>query len=211
MRATHARIASQTVGKMPSLSDRAILDLITEKKLSLSPLIMDNIQPGSIDLTLGDKIHIFNGTGPIRLASMQKDDIKRGMEEVSLGSLEDGYPLEPGAFVTGHSAELIKLPPDVNGLIMNRNSYAEIGLDAAISQYINPGFHGNKIIVIANRGARTLYLTSGLRVCTLVLFRMERPSIRSYDGRHDVTLLEGAMRRMNEMHVRNSDLRHTRN
>ncbi len=186
---------------MSSLSDRVILDLITERKLSISPLVLDNIQPGSIDLTLGDKIQVFKG-GDLHLDALRKEDIKQGMEEVSLSGCEDGYPLGPGEFITGHSAELIHLPQDVNGLIMNRNSYAEIGLDAAISQYINPGFHGNKIIVIANRGARTLYLTKGLRVCTLVLFRMERQSIRTYDGRHDVDKLKGAMQRMNDMHVR---------
>ncbi|MCI7252144.1 MAG: dCTP deaminase [Succinatimonas sp.] len=175
---------------MSSLSDKDILELIRLGKLNISPLQVSNIQPGSIDLTLADSIEQFSFDKTIDLSELSKDDLKRSSKIISIS---DGYELKPGEFVTGHSSELISLPQDVNGLIMNRNSLAKVGLNAAISQYINPGFHGNKIIVIANMGATSIILKPGIRICTLVLFRMSSTSYRAYDQRHDTASIKDHM------------------
>ena len=175
---------------MSSLSDKDILELIRLGKLNISPLQVSNIQPGSIDLTLADSIEQFSFDKTIDLSELSKDDLKRSSKIISISA---GYELKTGEFVTGHSSELISLPQDVNGLIMNRNSLAKVGLNAAISQYISPGFHGNKIIVIANMGATPIILKPGIRICTLVLFRMSSTSYRAYDLRHDTTFIKDHM------------------
>ena len=41
---------------MSSLNDKEIFDLIEKKQLSITPLDPNNIQPGSIDLTLGSTV-----------------------------------------------------------------------------------------------------------------------------------------------------------
>ena len=43
---------------MPVYSDKAILEALENGILSIEPLHLNNIQPASIDLTLGDKVKV---------------------------------------------------------------------------------------------------------------------------------------------------------
>lgn len=79
--------------------------------------------------------------------------------------ITDGYVLEPNDFVRGHSTETIKLPSFINGIIVNRNSLCSVGLDVSISQYINPSYQKNKIIVIRNISHNRIKIKSGIRIC----------------------------------------------
>ncbi len=169
---------------MPTLNDKQIRELLAGGDLVITPLVEDNIQPGSIDLTLGHLIDEPAGAQRIDLA--QKADRSSLCRQVDLAKLPQGYCLRPGQMVIGHSREEIRLPQNVNGLIANRNSLVYAGVNAALTQYINPGFHGNKIIAIANIGPHDLILRPGIRICTLLLFKMSGNSERSYDRRHAV-------------------------
>ena len=109
----------------------------------IDPFIADNLQPGSIDLTLYKFIGVLDDSQPVILP-VGKEDIERRTKVVDIST---GYVLKAGSFVTGYSNEQIRLPSNINGIITNRNSLARIGLNAGISSYINPGFHGRKVIV----------------------------------------------------------------
>ena len=78
---------------MASLSDKDILELIRLGSLSISPLQISNIQPGSIDLTLADSIELFKIDKTVDLSELSKDDLKRASEIISIS---DGYELKPG-------------------------------------------------------------------------------------------------------------------
>ncbi len=174
---------------MPTLSDVHIFDLIASGKLKISPLIEDNIQPASIDLTLGKIIQVFRWDSSKGQVDVTKKNIEFDpyMEDVDI---TNGYDLQPGEIVTGHSAEEIVLPSNLNGIIVNRNSYTLLGLNAGISQYINPGFHGNKIIVIKNESRNVIKITAGIRICQLVLFKLILEPRRTFDTRHSTELLD---------------------
>ena len=173
---------------MTTLSDKNIKELINLGQLKIEPLIKDNIQPGSIDLTLGDEIDVFNFDGLVDIEAFP--NTKAIKECFTSVNITNGFTLNPNQSVTGHSKEFLKLPQDINGLILNRNSLAMIGINAAISQYINPGFSGNKIIVLSNISSRPINIKAGLRICTLVLFKMGSESIRSYQNRHNEDCLK---------------------
>lgn len=170
---------------MSSMSDRAIQEAIKSKELFIDPINFDNIQPGSIDLTLGSTIDVFRPTKAIDLGDIQKEELDSFTQKAV--DITNGYDLQPGQFVKGHSKEIIKLPSYINGEILNRNSLVSIGLNAALSQYINPGFKGHKIIVIYNMSNQVIRIKSGIRICQLVLFKMDGDSIRSYEHRHDLS------------------------
>ncbi len=169
---------------MSSMSDRAIQEALKRKDLIIEPLIFDNVQPGSIDLTLGSSIDIFCPNKSVDLWSIRKDELQAFTQTIDI---TDGYDLQPGQFVKGHSKEMIKLPCFINGEILNRNSLVSIGLNAALSQYINPGFNGHKIIVLHNMSNQVIRIKAGIRICQLVLFKMDGESIRSYEHRHDLS------------------------
>ena len=172
---------------MTTLSDNQIIARL-QKDLVIKPLNenqfnRNHIQPGSIDLTLWTKLEVIKKSGLIDIENVSNKNIDDYIEQIDIN---DGYNLKPGETVTGYSAEYIEMPLNLNGAIFNRNSYAMIGIDAGISQYINPGFKGHKIIVIHNSSPNIVRLVPGIRICQLVLFSMGSNSTRSYEERHDI-------------------------
>ncbi len=171
---------------MSPMSNRAIQQSIKNKELVIEPLNLDNIQPGSIDLTLGSTIDVFCPTNVIDIESIQKapqDELQKLTQKIDI---TEGYDIQPGQLVKGYSKEIIKLPSNINGLIFNINSLASIGLNAALSQYVNPGFNGHKTIVIYNMSNQVIRIKAGIRICKLVLFMMDDNQINSQDHRLDL-------------------------
>lgn len=169
---------------MSALSDFQILDLIHSQKLKIEPLIADNVQPASVDLTLHEKINVLRGNDKDEPIDSQKfKDDATIYDEITID--KDGYILKPMQFVVAHSFEQIAMPQDVNGITLNRNSLAQIGIDVTASAYINPGFMGRKLIVVRNLGYRSVRLYAGMRICQLVMFKMGNVALRGYKERHD--------------------------
>lgn len=167
---------------MTALNDKAIIKMFEKGDLKIDPFTPDNVQLGSIDLTLWNYIDVFDSIEEIDILNITKDRLNLEKETIEI---TEGYSLKPGEFITGYSKEVITLPHYVNGIIANRNSLAKIGLNANISNYINPGFHGRKIIVIQNISKRIIKIHPGVRICQLVLFKMEGESLRTFNKRHD--------------------------
>ena len=146
---------------MSSLNDKEIFDLIEKKQLSITPLDPNNIQPGSIDLTLGSTVDHWECSQDETL-DLTLDNNKQFIEnQFKTIDITDGYVLEPNDFVRGHSAETIKLPSFING-----------------------------IIVIRNISHNRIKIKSGIRICQLILFRMQGDSIRNYANRHSIDSLK---------------------
>lgn len=171
---------------MSSMSNRSIQQSIKNKELVIEPLYLDNIQPGSIDLTLGQTIDVFCTTKAIDLESIQKDAQDELQKLTQKIDITEGYDLQPGQLVKGYSKENIKLPSYINGVIFNIDSLVSIGLNAAISQYVNPGFNGHKSIVLYNMSNQVIRIKAGIRICKLVLFKIDDNQISSKDHRLDL-------------------------
>ena len=171
---------------MPVYSDKAILEALENGILSIEPLHLNNIQPASIDLTLGDKVETLL-PGEIDLASPDMEDIK---QRTQTHDIRSGFRLEPNTYVVGYTAEYLKFSTFINGRIDTRNSLARCGLDISAGSYINPGFEGHMPLVIRNLGSSSLVL-HGIRICQLEIFMLTGQSIRNYDNRHDLSKLAG--------------------
>lgn len=154
---------------MLTLSKLMINNYLNLELLKFDPLIKENIRPWSIDLTLGNTLTICKSNNAVLDVEEFKsiDD-----EKFDILNIEDGYILSPGETVTGFSKESIKLPQNINGLILNLDHLAMLGIDATISQYITPGFIGHKRIVIVNKSTQKIKIKPGITICTLVLLRM---------------------------------------
>ena len=174
---------------MSSMSNRSIQQSIKNKELVIEPLYLDNIQPGSIDLTLGQTIDVLCPTKPIDIESIQKDPQEELQKLTQSIDITDGYDLQPSQLVKGYSKEKLKLPSYINGVIFNIDSLASIGLNAALSQYVNPSFNGHKSIVIYNMSNQVIRIKAGIRICKLVLFKMDENQVRSTDYHLDLNEL----------------------
>lgn len=171
---------------MSSLSNKSIQEAINNKDLVIAPFNFDSIKSGSIDLTLGSTIDVFCPTKAIDLESIQKDAQDELQNFTQSIDITDGYNLQPGQLVKGYSNENIKLPTYINGVIFNIDSLASIGLNAALSQYVNPGFNGHKTIVIYNTSNQVIRIKAGIRICKLVLFKMDDNPIISKEHNLDL-------------------------
>ncbi|MCG5031980.1 dCTP deaminase [Mesosutterella sp. OilRF-GAM-744-9] len=166
---------------MSALSDVSIFTLISNKELVVEPLDKSNIQPGSIDLTLDKLAFVPNFKQGEIVDIAERTDWEKCWQKIDLSA---GYILNPGKFIVGQSAEEIKLSQSYNGAIFNRNSLIYAGIDASLTQYINPGFSGHKIIALKNIGTNPIKICSGLRICQLVIFELDTEAEKTYELRH---------------------------
>lgn len=173
---------------MPALCDKDVYMAIANRQLNITPLIRNNVQPGSVDLTLYNKIEVMELPSQIDLSAVSSTELKSFRKEIDI--TEKGYELKPGDFVTGYSEEILELPKNIIGQLSNRNSLVRVGLDAAVSSFTNPGFKGRKTIVIRNFGPCTLVLRPGMRICQMTFFTMSGEALRGYEERHNEKLLE---------------------
>lgn len=173
---------------MSAFSDVNFFKAIESGMISIYPVVPDNIQPGSIDLTLHNIIEILDETdklNPIDASSETlKSELKKHVKEIDITG---GHILHPGDFCIGYSAEKIKLNKLVNGCLYNRNSLVRIGIDATLTAYINPGFSGRKMIGIRNIGKCDIIIAPGMRICQLVLHTLLEEAKRGYSERHDTS------------------------
>lgn len=151
---------------MSVLSDSQILSHIYQKKFGVEPLMVDHIQPSSIDLTLDDLIKIPKDGVTINSPYPSSEEIEKHYESVSLGS---GFVLRPGQFVLAQVRETLSFSDRLVGSIQNRNSIIRMGINVGLSTYINPGYVGKLPIALHNVGKFDFMLTPGMRICQLLL------------------------------------------
>lgn len=171
---------------MSSMSNRAIQEAITNKDLVIDPLNFDSIKSGNIDLTLASTIDFFSPTKAIDLSAIPKGALDELQNFTQTIDITEGYDLQPGQLVKGYSKENIKLPSFICGIIFNIDSLASIGLNAALSQYVNPGFNGHKTIVIYNMSNQVIRIKAGIIICKLVLFKTDDNPISSDEHHLDL-------------------------
>jgi dCTP deaminase len=106
-------------------------------------------------------------------------DESAAYERIDLDAQE--FLLEPGQFALGASVEYFKFGQHC-GLVLNRTSFARLGLSFTTSGYANPGYEGTLPLVITNATGRPVRLPSGRRVAQ-VLFSPVGEVDRMYKDR----------------------------
>ena len=163
---------------MAVLSDGRLIEMIADGKLKLSPFLLENIQPASIDLRLDKLIKFQTGEGIIDLS---EDSSQHFSEFV----VQDEYILDVGAMILGRTLEYIGIPRDCNATIHNRSSIARDGVDVSTASYINPAYEGRLPLIIRNIGNKPVRLFPGIRICQMELSEVTPSPIRDYAQRKD--------------------------
>lgn len=166
---------------MAILSDVKIIEKIYDKELVINPFIYDHVQPSSIDLTLSSEIKKIK-TGITETVNVFDKDM---IEKIYETSQVEKFVLAPGDFIIGQIRETITIPSDCNGNIQNRNSLIRMGIDVGLSSYINPGYSGKLPIVIKNIGNISIELTSGMRICQLIIQEVSPITSNDYSSKND--------------------------
>ena len=116
------------------LAKPEILRQIRDGRIVIDPYDEEAVGPASIDLTLDDKLRVFNTDQHITRADIDYRTLAK------LTDIPDGYLLEPGELVLGITKERIALPEDLCGWLNSRSRFARIGLMSHIAApFLAPG------------------------------------------------------------------------
>jgi dCTP deaminase len=157
------------------LAKPEIIRQIKNGRIKIEPYDELAIGPASIDLTLGDKLRIFNTDQHITQADIDYRTL------AGLVDIIEGYLLAPGELVLGITRERITLPEDVCGWLNSRSRFARIGLMSHIAApFLAPGISNKQILEIFNAGRNKIRLTAGMKICHVVL--QECRGAAKYEG-----------------------------
>ena len=133
----------------------------------VEPFDPDMVNPASIDVTLGATLLREGGAGEDRWVEV---DIENGI-----------YSLAPGEFVLAHTAELIRVPNDLECVFNLKSSRGREGFDHLMAAYIDPGFSGRVTLELVNVNRyHRLSLEHGMRIGQLRFSRLDATPMRSY-------------------------------
>jgi deoxycytidine triphosphate deaminase len=176
------------------LSDLAltqILSLVVQS--DGKPVPACQINPASIDLTLGDVVH----TEQYANRDLQRSGLaKDAFAEISLAafSKELPYCVKPGGVVRVCTAETIALPSHLGGQVLLKSSRARAGWDMAHAGWFDPGWVGvGTFLIINTLTNHTLPIWPGQRFFQLLVTTLSSPVGTLYDGHYQgAKSVEGA-------------------
>ena len=149
------------------LSDRTIREEVAAGRIVIDPFDDAMVQPGSIDVTVGNTFRVFRNS---RYAYI---DVKRPMDDLTeLVTVEGDEPfiLHPGEFVLAVVAERIALPADIVAALDGKSSLGRLGLVVhQTAGIIDAGFDGHITLELANMANLPITVYPGMRIAQLSL------------------------------------------
>lgn len=133
------------------------------KRGMLSPYVADNVNPASIDLTIGE--------GALYITEQRETVIN------------DFIAVFPNMPVMMSTAETVCLPDNYAALVVLKSSMGRRGLSMCQAGWVDPGFAGTLSITLYAVGG-PVRLHPGERFCQLVVYRMAGPAAKPYQGKY---------------------------
>lgn len=151
----------------------------------ISPFRPENLNAGSLDVTLGSKFSeikpMYGTTNECHFAGL-KIPLAIDLTDPSTFRYEEketlAYELPPNGFVLAILEESVKLPDNISAKLFGRSSWARAGLDnSSAAAWVDGGFSGSLVLEIKNLTEYTHILRSGQRCGQLVFYPHEMPEI----------------------------------
>lgn len=167
------------------LSDRQIRRMIEKKEL-VHPVNDDQINPASVNLTLGNTFLV-----PKVLQSEEIVQLGDCVEYYRFEIDEDScFSIPPGGFALATTRECVNLPHNIAAFVQGRSSIGRIGLTTQNAGFVDPGFHGHITLELVNESPNTINIYTGYPVAQLVFFEcypVEKPYKGKYNDQVEAT------------------------
>lgn len=151
------------------------------RRLVIEPQNLEQIQPASYDIRLGNEFWCYKHSAPQVIDPY--DDNSAQMHQIHVDS--GTFLLLSGEFVLGVSLEYMEIPNDIAARIEGRSSLGRLGLLVHSSAgFIDPGFKGKLTLELKNISPRGFVLTPGMRIGQLCFFQMSSAAEKPYAGRY---------------------------
>lgn len=164
---------------MSILTKDEIIEEINRGNITITPLEPNNVGPGSIDLTLGDKFRVFKKTKKVY-------DLDETLDYKTITDLvtSPSIVVKPQETVLGITRERVKLSSNLCGWLEGRSRFARVGLMVHISaSFMQPGIDNHQVLEISNMGHVPLRLHVGTKICQFVFQKAEGNA--RYQGRFE--------------------------
>ena len=159
---------------MTQLSDVDIVKALNDKRIVIKPLDLYNLQPASLDLTLGDSWLV-----PLAVSYDTVSLVDRYAPYRAVTS-KKRY-LQPGEFILGTTAEKITLDTTVAAKFEGKSSLGRMGAMTHVTAgFIDPGFSGQITLEIVNVSPWILEFDSGMQIGQLVFTNLCTPASAGY-------------------------------
>jgi dCTP deaminase len=149
---------------MSVLTKEEIKKEIEKGNIKVEPFNPENIGPGSIDLTLGNRFRVFKN---MHIVYDVNEDSRYG--DITEVVEQDSIVLKPGETALGITQEKITLAQNICGWLEGRSRFARLGLMVHISSsFMQPGISNRQVLEIANMGNVPLRLHAGTKICHFI-------------------------------------------
>lgn len=171
---------------MPAaLSRSSIAKRISDGDLVISPILdREQLGPSSVDLRMGtvalmsragaqshvDPVDYLPGTNAPHADAQLR---QQKHERVDI-PFTRSFLLHPGSLILAPTLEWVVIPPNLQGVVTARSSWAREGLNIATATIVNPGYRGIITLELANFGEIPIRLYPGLRIAQIAFYSLEQ-------------------------------------
>lgn len=158
------------------LSDKTLMKMLEEHTLVVTPIEMEQIQPASIDIRLGNTYSIVEDS-PSGIINLEDEITYKRI-------VADKYILLPGQFVLATTMEFVELPDHLTAFVEGRSSLGRLGLFIQNAGWVDPGFKGEITLELFNANRCAIELHAGRRVGQLVFAQLDDNALHPYRGKY---------------------------
>ena len=158
------------------LSDKTLMRMLNEKTLIVNPLKIEQIQPASIDIRIGNTYSILEDLSSGIISLDEEIEYKR--------IITNKYILLPGQFVLATTMEYFELPDNLTAFVEGRSSLGRMGLFIQNAGWVDPGFKGEITLELFNANKCAIELNAGRRVGQLVFAQLDDHALKPYRGKY---------------------------
>lgn len=160
------------------LSDKDIREEMRRGNISIDPFSEDNIEPASVDLTLGRDYLVYDHhKGPLVIAFGGNNPVYEKKEG-------DAINIPPNEFVLATTSEYVKISDNLVSHVEGRSSVGRMGLFIQNAGWVDPGFEGNLTLELYNANRLPIKLKAGMRICQLAFGYTKSPAENPYHGKY---------------------------
>jgi len=163
---------------MTVLSDIDILDSIKNNQLGIMPFDMQQLQPASYDVRLGN-VFLIPMMGLGKPISTEFPPIYKRVTT-------DSYTLFPGEFILARLIERILLPSSMCAKIEGKSSLGRMGLSIHVTAgLVDPGWNGILTLEIKNEAiSYPITINAGMSIAQLQFSNLITAAKNPYKGRY---------------------------
>lgn len=160
------------------LCDKQIREYIKRGDIVVEPYDESLINPGSLDISLGDMYTNVQLSDDNILGVI--DPLKKHSFKDHLIPNHHEFVLHPGQFVLVNMLEELTLPPNVCAKIFGKSSLGRLGLlNSGQAGFIDQNWSGSITMELYNTGPLPIKLTKGMKIGQLIFFQTMTPD-KSY-------------------------------